>query len=601
MCRTVALALALTLLIIVPVMAQEECVPAPDGIVSWWPGEDDALDILNSNHGELVNGASFASGRVSRAFSFDGADDYVNVPQDDSIFFENSEPFTLEAWFRAESETPSYFILKNAGYGVRWQGSSGSLRFYNGNNHFSVKNTWELGRWYHVALVDDGVNSVKLYVDGALDKSDDGAARNPNRFPCRPGSYCFPLQFGAWHEPGACGGGGACNQYFRGQVDEVALYNRALSAGEVQAVFDAGSAGKCDPNDEDGDGVPFSEDNCPDKPNPTQLDTDDDGHGDECDNCPSTANPDQVDTEGDGLGDVCDSDDDNDGVVDSVDNCPLQENSDQIDMDNDGLGDACDSCPNDSDNDADGDGLCGNVDNCPDDSNDGQGDGDADGYGDPCDNCPDLYNPSQLDSDGDTLGNSCDNCSFEPNLGQADTDSDDRGDACDNCPTDYNPFQDDCDEDTVGDACDNCQDAASGCACTWPAWCYNPEQSDMDADNEGDHCDLDDGLIYVYFFEPDYVEWQEEQGFDSWNSYKGDLDVLVQSCETGSCEYTQVPGSNDLARRDCGLLDPWSADSDPPAGGEAAYFLTTGNSGGVENGLGQDGDGNERPNHHPCP
>jgi hypothetical protein len=60
-----------------------------------------------------------------------------------------------------------------------------------------------------------------------------------------------------------------------------------------------------DPNDRDGDGVPNSEDNCPDTYNPGQEDGDDDGVGDVCDNCPDVANPNQEDADGDGIGDAC--------------------------------------------------------------------------------------------------------------------------------------------------------------------------------------------------------------------------------------------------------------------------------------------------------
>ena len=86
---------------------------------------------------------------------------------------------------------------------------------------------------------------------------------------------------------------------------------------------------------------------------PELNDEDDDGIPDDDDNCPLTANPGQEDADGDGLGDVCD-------------NCPDVANADQADTDGDGIGDACDSCPLDPDNDLDGDGICGDVDACAD-------------------------------------------------------------------------------------------------------------------------------------------------------------------------------------------------------------------------------------------
>jgi hypothetical protein len=79
---------------------------------------------------------------------------------------------------------------------------------------------------------------------------------------------------------------------------------------------------------------------------------------------------------------------DGDRVPGGSDNCPDTPNPDQLDTDGDGLGDACDSCPGDPDNDADADGLCADVDNCPDTANLGQEDADGEGQGDVCDECP---------------------------------------------------------------------------------------------------------------------------------------------------------------------------------------------------------------------
>jgi hypothetical protein len=142
--------------------------------------------------------------------------------------------------------------------------------------------------------------------------------------------------------------------------------------------------------------------------------------------------------------------------------------------------------------------------------------------------------------------------------------------------------------DTDGDGLSSCND---NCATV-----FNPSQSDVDADFEGDHCDLDDGHIYIRFSTAAQVAWQAEQGYTAWNLYRGDLAVLRA---TGV--YTQAPGSNALAARECGLAVPTAADAPPPGPGATAFFLVTGESGGVEGGLGDDSAGTPRPHHNPCP
>jgi len=214
-----------------------------------------------------------------------------------------------------------------------------------------------------------------------------------------------------------------------GSVDQfgfsVALHGDKAMVGAPRhrppgATEDTGSAYAfdlgCD-GDQDDDGVPDPEDNCPWDYNPLQEDGDEDGLGDACDNCPDDYNPQQEDA------------------------------------DTDGLGDLCDDCPDDPENDADSDGVCGDVDNCPWDYNPLQEDGDEDGHGDACDNCPEDHNPEQEDADTDGLGDACDDCPYDP---ENDADSDGVCGDVDNCPWDYNPLQEDGDGDGLGDACDAC-------------------------------------------------------------------------------------------------------------------------------------------------
>jgi len=156
----------------------------------------------------------------------------------------------------------------------------------------------------------------------------------------------------------------------------------------------------------------------------------------------------------------------------------------------------------------------------------------------------------------------------------------------DNCSgqVDEDPQGQDSDHDAVGNACDNC------------VFDFNPPQSDVDHDGEGDLCDLNDGLIYVYAIDENKREWQAESGYTTWNSYRGSLAVLRT---TGL--YTQAPGSNPLASRNCGLTDPYVLDGLVPSPGEVAYNLATGVAGGVEGSLGTNSAGAPRANANPCP
>ena len=155
-------------------------------------------------------------------------------------------------------------------------------------------------------------------------------------------------------------------------------------------------------------------------------------------------------------------DDDRDGIPDNQDNCPVIPNSDQVDKNVNGIGDACEKEFMQVDNnDWDEDGVPNEEDNCPTIPNPLQEDNDLDDIGNVCDNCINTSNPLQEDSDSNGIGDVCqdsdndsiidinDNCLLIPNPLQEDNDLDGIGNLCDNCQNVFNPTQTNFDSDEL--------------------------------------------------------------------------------------------------------------------------------------------------------
>ena len=66
----------------------------PSGLVSWWPGDGNTIDIIGNNNGILENGAAFGAGRFDLAFKLDGVNDFVMVPHNPSLNFGKND-FTV--------------------------------------------------------------------------------------------------------------------------------------------------------------------------------------------------------------------------------------------------------------------------------------------------------------------------------------------------------------------------------------------------------------------------------------------------------------------------------------------------------------------------
>ena len=231
--------------------ARAACDPPPAGIIGWWAGEGDASDQVGANSGTLMGGATAtATGMVGQCFTFDGTNGYVSIPDSASLHPTN---FTVEAWVRFSSLNSAgsggspadsqYIVFKQNSQMYNFEGINLSKTRVSANDYFQFSTTSASGAsvsvnsltaistnvWYHVAAVR-GSNFMQLYVNGQLEGQTNITFAQ---------SYgALPLYFGTT-------GQSYWDHKFAGNLDEVALYNRALSSNEIAAIYAAGAAGKC--------------------------------------------------------------------------------------------------------------------------------------------------------------------------------------------------------------------------------------------------------------------------------------------------------------------------------------------------------------------
>jgi len=225
--------------------AQTECVTPPSGLISWWPGNGNANDSVGSNPGTLQNGATFAPSLVGQAFSFDGEDDYIRVADSDNL---RPSQLTVEAWVKS-SVIPSmhYFIVaksdQDAYHGYELGVTSAAQRPGEGRGRFlvlgssntnygdAIGSTYLLdGNFHHIAGTYDG-SALKLYVDGKLETLT---------------TWSGPITY-TTHDLFIGTRQNSYGDVFKGVIDEVSLYNRALSDQEIAGIYNARNAGKCKP------------------------------------------------------------------------------------------------------------------------------------------------------------------------------------------------------------------------------------------------------------------------------------------------------------------------------------------------------------------
>ena len=212
-------------------------------------GEGDAADFEGTNGGTLQGGATFGPGEVGQAFVFNGANQFVQISNSASLNPTGS--FSIEAWIYDLQLCTVYqaIVSKDSAHVNETSydflvGQSNRLEFYISDaahqadyafqDLVTAPNLIPTNTWTHVAAVyDQSTGTRHIYVNGV-------EVTNRTQTPFTVFNSASPVGIGAIVETN-----NTASYFFPGLIDEVSFYNQALSAAQVQAIYNASSSGKC--------------------------------------------------------------------------------------------------------------------------------------------------------------------------------------------------------------------------------------------------------------------------------------------------------------------------------------------------------------------
>ena len=231
---------------------REPAGPPRKALVALWSGEGNGKDSVGNNTAILTD-MTFAEGKVGRAFSLNGSSSYAKVPFNSSLDMESRDGLTLSLWIKPSDVSGFHPILEwyssntlplgigsqlRLGQNARSQGVLEAV-IVDMNGHYHVlrspPDTVVANSFQHVAVTyDQATGAGILYLNGRVVaqsrwKSFPPKTKGDLWISCRPFSHPGDFTY---------------NTFFAGLLDEIAIYNRALTASEIQTYYDAVRTGK---------------------------------------------------------------------------------------------------------------------------------------------------------------------------------------------------------------------------------------------------------------------------------------------------------------------------------------------------------------------
>ena len=194
------------------------------GLVGYWPFCGNANDESGNGNNGTVNGATLTTdrfGSANSAYSFDGVNDYI---QTSNLSFANGGDFSISIWVNlAEAYSngfPQHYLLaNNAVGGGAYLNTDADLSQFGCSD---LNTTISLNNWHHLVAIKSGIN-YNLYIDNIF------VGVNTN---CNINFINgFPIYFG---------NSSVNTEFTHGKLDDISIYNRALTAVEIQQLYTQG-------------------------------------------------------------------------------------------------------------------------------------------------------------------------------------------------------------------------------------------------------------------------------------------------------------------------------------------------------------------------
>jgi hypothetical protein len=221
-------------------------VPA-NGLVGWWPFNGNANDESGNGNNGTVNGATPTQdryGNANMAYGFDGVDDFIEITDNPNYSFLLNSTYSVNIWFSLTNlGSTQAFIGQGDGDGLN-QNRFWRITYYSNNNisnhirgnlsdPFDTKNLFpwsSVNQWHMLTMVRNYNNNLKMYIDGGLQDTDTDITGIASPFTQQRNLYIGAF-FNSYPN--------ILMQFLQGSLDDIGIWNRALTACEIQDLYHA--------------------------------------------------------------------------------------------------------------------------------------------------------------------------------------------------------------------------------------------------------------------------------------------------------------------------------------------------------------------------